>query len=164
MKITLHMATSIDGFIARVDGDSSWVSSVDAALFEARCKSAGCIVLGRTTYDQYHGELYPISDITNIVLSSRPLPDALTAPSPLGAVAAARIKGHDQILLAGGGKTNAGFLQSNLIDEIFLSTHPIMLGEGIRLFEGASFSDKFTLVDTSPLDDGLTQMHYKKAS
>lgn len=64
------MATSIDGYIAKKNGDSDWVSEVDAANFEQKIKEMGCIIVGRKTFDQYQGDLYPVPDVTNIVLSS----------------------------------------------------------------------------------------------
>lgn len=70
MKVTLYMAISIDGHIAKKDGDSDWVSEVDSKIFEKKIKEAGCIVVGRKTFDQYYGDLYPIEGVTNIVLTT----------------------------------------------------------------------------------------------
>lgn len=69
MKITLYMAVSSDGFIAKEDGDSGWVSKTDSIIFREKCKEIGCIVLGKRTFEQFRGSLYPFKDITNFVLT-----------------------------------------------------------------------------------------------
>jgi len=69
MKVTLHMATSIDGCIASADGNSSWVSARDEELFMQRCRDAGAMAVGRRTYEQYLGSIYPVPGSDNIILS-----------------------------------------------------------------------------------------------
>src|SRR5688572_8930687 len=69
MKITLDLALSADGFIAKTGGDSSWVSERTEALFKQRIKEAGCLVVGKKTFDQYHGSIYPVKGSLNIVMS-----------------------------------------------------------------------------------------------
>ena len=70
MKLTLYNAVSIDGFIAKLDGDSDWVSESDAEIFESTCQKAGCIVMGKTTFEQFKGSLYPMKGVQNIVMSA----------------------------------------------------------------------------------------------
>lgn len=72
MKITLYMATTIDGFIAKNDGDSDWVSPIDTDNFMAEINKRGCIIVGRTTYDQFLNDLYPIEGVINVVVTSHP--------------------------------------------------------------------------------------------
>lgn len=166
MKITLYMATSIDGFIAKKDGDSDWVSPVDSGIFEQKIKEKGCIVVGRRTFNQYHGELYPVKGVTNIVLTSNKTEtdnadEAIYVSSPEEAVKAAQGKGHTEILLIGGGTTNGLFLKAGLIDEVFLSVHPLILGDGIKLFENSEVNLSLEKLEAKELDEGLTQLHYK---
>src|ERR1700733_9905201 len=124
MKIILHLATSADGFIAKPDGDSDWVSSVDSDLFLQRAKDTGCIVVGKRTFDQYHGSLYPISGVLNIVLTSQPdvapEKDVAVAHTPSEAITLAEDKGYSDMLIAGGAKTSETFLKEGFVDEIFL--------------------------------------------
>lgn len=160
------MAISIDGFIAKKDGDSDWVSPVDSANFEQKIKEKGCIIVGRRTFDQYQGDLYPVKDVTNIVLTSDPSlksekNNVVYAQSPKGAVKAIQERGHDKALLIGGGTTNGLFLKEGLIDEVFLSVHPLMLGSGIKLFEGVETDIKLKFLDQKELGEGLTQLHYQ---
>lgn len=166
MKVTLYMAVSIDGFIAKKDGDSDWVSPVDSAIFEQKIKEKGCIVVGRRTFSQYHGELYPVKGVTNIVLTSSKAEaentdEAIFVSSPEEAVKAAQEKRHTEILLIGGGTTNGLFLKSNLIDEIFLSVHPLILGDGIKLFENSEVNLSLEKLEVKELNEGLIQLYYK---
>lgn len=160
------MAISIDGFIAKRDGDSDWVSPVDSANFEQKIKEKGCIIVGRRTFNQYQGELYPVKDVTNIVLTSDPSPKAeidnvIYAQSPSDAIKLAQTKGHDKALLIGGGTTNGLFLMEGLVDEVFLSVHPLILGNGIKLFDGIETDIKLKFLDQKELGEGLTQLHYQ---
>ena len=167
MKTTLHMSVSMDGFIAKADGNSDWVSKIDCDLFEQRYKEIGCVVVGRKTFDQFQGSLYPINDIANIVLTSnKDITSKNRNVSFVGsvkeAVDLAVKKGFERLLIAGGGRTNTAFLEANAIDEIFLSVHPILLSEGIRLFEGSKKEHDFNLVGTREMGDGLVELHYRK--
>src|SRR3989344_5951900 len=65
MHTILHLAVTQDGYIARSNGDSSWVSHADEELFMARARDAGCLVVGRTTFEQYRGTIYPVSGALN---------------------------------------------------------------------------------------------------
>jgi dihydrofolate reductase len=163
IHVTLHMAISIDGFIAFPDGDSDWVSPLDEKLFTQRCREAGSLILGRQTYDQYKGKIYPVENADNIVISRTQHSDdknVFFVRSPLEAITKVKSLGHRKVLLSGGGKTSASFLDENLIDEIFLSVHPVVLGKGLKLFDGAQFKTGFCLSDTSDLGEGLVQLHY----
>jgi dihydrofolate reductase len=70
MKVILYMAISADGFIAKINGDSDWVSEADADTFENKIKEAGVFIVGRKTFDQYYNDLYPIKDVLNVVLTT----------------------------------------------------------------------------------------------
>jgi dihydrofolate reductase len=158
------MAVSIDGFVARKDGDTKWVSEFDFSLFDKRRKEAGCTIMGRKTYD----EVGSMEGITTIVVTHDPAAHQNTentffVDSPTAAVELAHSKGHDKILLAGGGATNGAFLKASLINEIYLSVHPTILGDGIRLFGPDAPEVKLALLDTEKLEDNLVQLHYQVA-
>lgn len=164
MKTILHLAISADGFIAKIDGNSDWVASADEILFKNRVREAGCLVVGRTTFDQYQGSIYPVDGAINIVLTRNPDPkitDVLFADSPMTTVALAKENECSGIVIAGGGRTSAAFLEANLIDEIFFSVHPFVFGNGIRAFEGMNFEKRLELIDLRTLEDGLVELHYQ---
>lgn len=123
MNITLHFGISADGFIAKSDGDSDWVDPIDEVLFKNRVKEAGCLVVGKKTFEQYQGLIYPVAGAINIILSSNPdhkIPNVFFATSPAEAVKIANEKSCQGILIAGGAHTSTAFLEANLINDIFL--------------------------------------------
>jgi len=165
MKVTLHMAVSVDGYVAKANGDSDWVSQLDEDLFITRAREAGCIVVGKKTFEQYRGTIYPVEKVTNIVLARQPGSSTenniLFTDSAQGALALAREKGYENVLVAGGGKVSGFFLTEGLLDEILLTVHPLALGTGIKLFEGVDTEAKMELLDSEQMEDGLVQLHYK---
>src|SRR3972149_942623 len=166
MKITLYMAISIDGYVAKKDGDSDWVSEIDTKNFEREIKEKGCIILGRRTFKQYEGELYPVKDVTNIVLTTNSsiensYPNVIYVNSPKEAIETATNKGHDEALLIGGGTTNGLFFKEGLIDEVILSVHPLILGDGIKLFEDVEKMLELQLLNTEEIGNGIIQLVYK---
>ena len=160
------MAISIDGFVAKKDGNSDWVSPVDSANFEQKIKEKGCIIVGRKTFDQYQGDLYPVKGVTNILVTSNSSlkseqDNVVYAQTPREAIKLAQGRGHNEALLIGGGTTNGLFLKEGLIDEVFLSVHPLILGSGIKLFEGVETDIKLEFLDQGGLGEGLIQLHYQ---
>jgi len=163
------MSVSADGYIAKLDGNSDWVSPIDCSLFEKRMQEAGSVIVGRKTFDQYSGSLYPVRNITNIVLSKNKKTNpaeqkVFYVNTPEQAVKIAKSLGCKTVILAGGGHTNGSFLNSGLIDEIFLSVHPLILGGGLNVFESVIKGCKLKLLDTREMGDGLVELHYKVIS
>lgn len=157
---------TLDGFVAKKDGDSDWVSPLDSAIFEKKIKEMGCLIVGRKTFDQYQGDLYPVSGVTNIVLTSNSSikskhPNVFYASSPKDATSIAQAQNHDRALLIGGGTNNGLFLKANLIDEVYLTVYPLVFGEGIKLFEKLETNVKLKLLDQKLIDAGLIHLHYQ---
>ena len=165
MKVILYMATSLDGFIAKNGGDSNWTSDVDSKIFEQKIKEFGCIVVGHNTFKQFHGELYPVKGLTNIVVSKSSDGEkeegVFFVKSPKEAIALAKSKDFEQIFLIGGGHVNGSFMREGLIDEIFVDVHPLVFGEGIKLFEGFGGDINLELLESKDLDKGQILLHYK---
>jgi len=169
MKLTIYNAISIDGFIAKEGRDSDWVSEVDVPYFEKAIKNAGCIIMGRKTFKQYEGELYPFEGVRNIVITRNPeeigkYPNVMaTQNSPKQIRDMLENLGHKAAIIAGGGETNASFLQARVVDEIILSVHPIIIGKGIKLFEleDSIFGVELEKISVKELTEGLIQITYR---
>lgn len=165
MKVILYMAVSVDGFVATRDGDSDWVSEVDQPIFNGKIKKIGCVAMGRITFDQYHGQLFPKKDALNIVVTSNTVENkeegVKFVKNPYEAVKTAEEAGFSELLVIGGGTVNGSFLKEKLIDEIFLDAHPLILGNGIKLFEDYENFLKVELLESSNLDGGQVLLHYK---
>lgn len=165
MKIVLDLALSSDGYIAKKDGDSSWVSERTEDLFKQRIREAGCLVVGKKTFDQYRDVIYPVEGAINIVLTRKShlehTAGVIYVSAPEEAIKVAKEYKCDGILIAGGSAVSKAFLEKGLIDEIYLSIHPITLGEGMRPFADMETPSNLTVLDTQDLGDGIRQNHYR---
>lgn len=142
MKVTLMNAVSLDGFISTLEGDSDW--AVDDEVFQEVSKTHDCILIGRNTYEQYKGEIYPVGDVVNVVLTSSPEKFSedqtnslkFLGGAPSDVLGQLKASGFRSVMLAGGADTNGRFAQAGLIDNVILDVHPVLLGEGKPLLGG----------------------------
>ena len=161
MKVILYMAMSADGYIAKPDDDTPW-SDDEWESFSSKVKNAGNIIIGRRTYEIMNDkdEFEKIGDPYVIVISNS-LDVSKCVRSPEDAIRILREKGYDKALVAGGSRLNASFLKQGLIDEIYLDIEPIILGKGIRMFDGEMQESKMQLLETKRLSQDSIQLHYK---
>jgi dihydrofolate reductase len=159
------MATSIDSFIAKTDGDSEWVSEIDIPIFDKNIKEFGCIAMGGNTFRQFRGKYFPKKEALNIVITTKdlgtPEDGVVFAKSPSEALKIAEERGFERLLLIGGGIINGSFLKENLIDEIYLDVHPFVLGKGIKLFENFENRVNVEMISEEKLDNNQILLHYK---
>jgi len=138
MQVDIQAAVSVDGFIARENGDTDWVQ--DLELFEQTSREYGCIAMGRTTYDEFAGPAF--DGVQHIVLSSKPQKSAHETvhfvQTVEQALAKAKELGFAKLLVIGGSQTNGSFMQAGVVNNLLLDIHPILLGKGKRLLEGFS--------------------------
>jgi dihydrofolate reductase len=164
------MAVTIDGYIAKTDGDSDWVSPTDAENFDQVMHEYGCIIVGRKTFDQFQGDLYPVEGILNVVvtnttdLKNESAGVYFIKPSAEDIVRLIMEKGHEKALLIGGGTVNGLFAKAGLIDELIVSFHPLAFVKGIHLFEGIETDMKLKLVSSEALKDGVVRAKYSVVS
>lgn len=176
IKCSVYMATSADGFIAKPDGDIEWLhrpeyafSGGDGLSYDEFISTVDALVMGRNTFEKVltFGE-WPYENISVSVLSTGELnvPDHLRtkvktdsgAPKELVARLASEGKRH---LYIDGGETIRRFLQARLIGEITITQIPILLGEGIPLFNATGIEAPLKLLGTTAYDNGLVQFRYE---
>jgi len=164
MKTTLFMAMSVNGMIARENGDEDFISHLDWDVFKKMAEKIGCFVVGRKTVDavkKYEGFGFEDIDAKKIVVSSQKVEGFINADSPENAIIKAKAEGFDHLLLTGGGMLNAAFMKAGLIDEIIVSVQPFILGKGIRLFAEDDFESRLELVETKQLEEGIIELRYE---
>ena len=174
MKISVNMAISLDGFIARKDGDVSWLDeyhepSGEDYGFGAFFASIDCMVMGRKTFEKVlsFGE-WAYADKQIFVLSRGEvaIPDELRSTvecqsgSPVEIVKRLDGRGFQHLYLDGG-ETIRGFLKSGLIDSLTLTRVPILLGSGISLFGEFSSETRLVHLTTRHFESGLVQSEYR---
>jgi dihydrofolate reductase len=176
MKCSVFIATSVDGFIAGVDGDIEWLHrpEFDDAMslgltYSDFISTVDAIMMGRNsfekviTFDQWYYEGTEV-----IVLTSRQLeiPVELEgkvrgmngSPEEILSKLASEGKQH---LYIDGGITIQRFLEAGLIDEITITEIPILLGSGIPLFGNVSKAHLLKLIEVKASERGVVQKRYK---
>jgi len=169
-KVILYIAMSLDGFIAKPDGDISFLSQVEQDGedygYSAFTETIDTIILGRKTYDKVlsMGYKLPYGEREVYVLSRSYKPDSGTIHFYSGNLPELifRLKNRDgkHIYCDGGAETAQRLLQDDLIDEFIISIIPILLGDGISLFNRSFQQRKLQLVKSKSFEKGLVQLHY----
>ncbi len=154
-QLIFYGAISLDGYLAGVDDDLSWLLTTpegDGSTYPAFYKTIGITAMGRRTYEasKYYLKddlLYP--DKENYVFSRQPrlqLPDAKVIHDD-PAVFLARLKAtrSEAIWLVGGGQLLKVATQANLVDQWIIQIAPVLLGQGIPLFQDTSYQQRLKL-------------------
>jgi len=166
ITVAISVATSVDGYLATLDGDSDWV--LDDDLFDKTAQEYGCIVVGGATFRQYEGDLYPITGLTNLVLthetSRQDTKDTFFISSVDEAIQKATELGHDKLLVVGGAKTNESFMRSGKVDSLFVDVHPLALGEGKRLLGDFTEPLQLKLTASKEYSEGFVHLEYSLKS
>ena len=170
-KVILYVAATLDGFIARNDGDIGWLdkyqngdedygyhdfydkvgaSIMGARTYEKVLTLAGGIDEKMPTYVLSHRQL-PREHHPNVTLHSSGLPHLVNL---------VREKTDKDIWLVGGGQLTQSFLREGLLDEIILSTIPLILGEGISLFGEARKEIDLAVEESRCYSTGIVQTRY----
>ncbi len=168
MKVILYMAMSANGFIAKENGSTDFVSDIEWDSFRKIVNNTGNLVIGRKTYEVMigNGEFSNFKDVHVLVISNSKnfktdTTHHLVVKSPKEALAVLEKERFDKALVAGGGTLNASFMAENLVDEIYIDIEPIIFGKGIRIFSENDFDAKLELIESKKLSDNEIQLHYK---
>ena len=167
MRVSVFIATSLDGFIARTNGDLDWLPEApEDHGYDEFMATVDTIVMGRHTYEKVLTfGAWPFTKPV-VVLTSRPMtppPDgaAVTAMhgTPSEIVAALAATGVQSIYLDGG-VTVQRFLEAGLLDRLIITRIPVLLGAGIPLFGALSRDVRLRHVRTESWPSGLVQSEY----
>jgi len=177
IKASVFIATSLDGFIARENGDLDWLTDVESAStgqdygHQEFMDTVDTIVVGRNTFELVLTfDTWPYSGKKVVVLSSRPnaIPPHLAdgvewlslPPQQLVERLAAQGAKH---LYVDGGKTIQGFLNAGLIDELTITRVPVLIGTGAPLFGPLNHDIRLTHIVTRQFENGFVQGKYRVA-
>jgi dihydrofolate reductase len=177
IKASVFIATSLDGFIARANGDLDWLTGAQSASteqdygYQEFMDTVDTIVVGRNTFELVLTfDTWPYSGKKVVVLSSRPnaIPPHLAndvewlslPPQRLVGRLAAQGATH---LYVDGGKTIQGFLNAGLIDELTITRVPILIGAGVPLFGPLNHDIRLAHIATRQFESGFVQSKYRVA-
>ena len=168
-KVTLGLANSLDNYIARKDGGSDWLywDEEIARISATFMKTVDAILIGRKTYEVMLGfgqTAYP--GAKNYVFSRKikKSPDKKVEIVSVDAakfVKAMKRKKGKGICLFGGGKLAMSLFNADLIDEIVLNIHPVLLGSGIPLFHKMDRQIDLELLDSQTNKRGNLIVSYR---
>lgn len=161
-RIILYIAASLDGFIARKNGNVDFLFTDQDYGYSEFYRKIDAVVMGSKTYIQslafgeaYKGKkCYVFSrkkkgSIGNVIFVSEDTRKFVK-----------KLKGS--VWIVGGGQIIKEFLKYNLIDEYRIFVHPILLGKGIPLFQGGFPEIRLKFMGARSYSSGLVELRYKK--
>ena len=179
-RVTIHMAASLDGFIARRDGRVDWLETSDhfdgghtmtpesVAEF---LKTIDCYVMGSRTYEtaldfEAKGFGWAYGDKPTFVLTRRHLAKTRDTvefySGDLGRLVSETLAPRFRnVWLVGGAHLCQSFLEQGFVDEIRLSIAPVLLGDGLSLFGTSGGETRWRLMDVVPYKTGFVELVYR---
>lgn len=173
-KLSVFIAMSLDGFIAKPGDDLSFLKRVEKEGedygYADFTSTVDTILIGRKTYDYVRAHI-GLSHYENgerevyvFTRTDRPAVGKTTFFSGNPADLVRRLKSAEGkgIYCDGGAEIINELLKHDLIDEFIISVVPVMLGDGTRLFKRGRPEQNLELVNTVAYDTGLVQVHYRR--
>ncbi|UAB82314.1 dihydrofolate reductase [Marixanthomonas sp. SCSIO 43207] len=174
-KNKVFIATSLDGYIADKNGGIDWLHSIpnpdnnDMGYVEFS-NGIDALVMGRTTFETvisfdvpwpYTKPVFVLSNKLKEIPESHKGKAFLVKGTLIEILEQIHEKGHERLYIDGG-TTIRNFLKENLIDEMVLTTIPILLGGGSSLFTELPNEQKYELIETKIYLNQIVQNHYKR--
>lgn len=166
-KIRLFIASSLDGYIARTSGEVDWLFTDHDYGYAEFFAKIDTVLMGSKTYHQILGfGEYPYKGKSGFVFSKTLQGETdnnveFVGGDLKGFINTLRKSSGRDIWLVGGAKTIHYFMKHNFVDELILSIHPIILGNGIPLIvNDLSLETALELKDVRTYDSGLLQVSY----
>jgi dihydrofolate reductase len=172
--LALHVVSSLDGIIAKKDNSVSWLDS-SGEVYEKGVSdhdvvtSIDCFVLGSRTYEHALQLGWPYGDTPTVVVTNRELPSTRKSvefysgdlKKLVDEILAPR---YGNIWLVGGAMLCQSFLRLDLVDEIRLAIMPVLLGDGLRLFDNSGIERRWDLKNVVAYRTGIVELLYRRQS
>jgi dihydrofolate reductase len=178
--VTIHMAASLDGFIARKDGSVDWLETsdefvegetLDPGFVETFLKTIDCYVMGSKTYElalgfESKGLGWAYGDKPTFVLTSRELPRTRDTVEFYSGDLAQFVNDclrpkFRSIWFVGGGLVSGECLRLGLADELRYSILPVLIGDGIQFFEKLDKDVALHLAEVKAYKSGTVELRYQ---
>ena len=174
-KNIVFIAKSLDGYIAGKDGDLDWLHSIPNPEgvdmgYNRLMEEVDAIVMGRTTFDTVLGFGIDWPYIKHVFVLSNTLKEvpknlegkvSLLKGSPQQILDQIHERGYHSLYIDGG-RTVQNFLQEDLIDELRITTIPIILGGGFPLFGDLASPMEFEHIESHVYLNQIVQDHYRR--
>ncbi len=170
-KVILGLGISLDGYIARRNGDIDFLIHPKNYSMGPFFATVDAGIMGRKTLEdalRLSGGKLPKTTMKMYVMSRTKPPGErdgviFTNESPEMLVARIRREPGKHIWLMGGGELAREFLRADLVDELYLGVVPVLIGEGIPLFPAGFPQREFALVENKTYSQGLIALKYERA-
>ncbi len=173
IKASVYIATTLDGFIARLNGDLDWLpqdgSGDEDYGYHSFMDSIDTLIMGRKSFEKVltFGD-WPYGDKHVVVLSrtNPTVPDELkniveVSNLPPTALVEHLAQAGYKHLYIDGGVTIQSFLDASQIQEIIITVIPILIGQGLPLFGPLPQDIKLKHVHTQTYESGFVQLKYQ---
>ncbi len=173
-KVTIHMVSSLNGFIAKTNGDVSWLESSDVyekgiALsehdVEEFVKAIDCYVMGSKTFEHALELGWPYGKTPVVVLTHRKLPTTRENvefyAGDLNKLVNELKHHYRNIWVVGGATVVKDFTSGQLADDIIISILPIIIANGVPFFDQIDREQKLHLKDVTAYRDGMVELWYE---
>ena len=174
MKTTVYIATSLDGFIARKDGQIDWMMNIENPTgddygYADFISTIDVIVMGRDTFEKvlsfsgwpYEKRVFVLSTTLKDVPNHLKKKVHLLSMTPTELLNHLVKEGYSS-LYVDGGNTIQRFLREDVIDELIVTRIPVLIGSGIPLFDQLDHDLVFQHIETKIYPNGLVKSHYKR--
>lgn len=172
-KIILYIAMSLDGYIAAPGDNLDFLSVVEKEGedygYHRFVETVDTVIMGRKTYDKVlsFGIPFPHSDKQSFIITSKSRPSEGNIHFYTGnlkdLVNKLKSEPGKHVFVDGGAAVVQAMLKEQLLDELVISVIPVLLGDGIPLFQPGSPTTDLQLVGTKSFEKGLVQLHYQRA-
>ena len=173
-KLSLFIATSLDGYIAKPNDDLSFLNLVEKEGedygYAKFAETVDTIIIGRKTYDYVLNKIGPAyydngqREVYVITGTERPKSGRTTFYTGALDELVKQLKSRDgkDIYCDGGAAVITELLKYDLVDEMIISIIPVLVGEGVRLFKDGRPEQELELISSKSFETGLVQLHYKR--
>lgn len=167
-RVKLFIATSLDGYIARPNGDIDWLYTDQDYGYTDFLQTVDTILMGGKTYRQVLGfGDWPYATKQSFVfthdLEAKSQEDITFIHHDItGCVRRLKEGSGKDIWLVGGAEINTILLEAGLIDELWIFQMPVLLGAGIPLFNQTKKENWLQIKDVEEFDSGLLKTIYHK--
>ncbi|SDN18890.1 dihydrofolate reductase family protein [Alkalicoccus daliensis] len=161
-KVLGFIAASLDGYIATKEHSLAWLFRNEGKEdngYEEFYKTVDKVVMGRKTYEWIIGEMkdnFPYKDKDCYVFTSQypaPAENVTFIQESPPVFIRSLLQQEGNIWVVGGGSILKPLLENRLIDEIEISITPVLIGEGIRLFQEGNYEEDLELINIRKFDD-----------
>lgn len=173
-KIKLYIASSIDGYIANLDGSLDWLSDYPITPelnygYDKFFESVDTVIMGGKTYRDILNMdvIYPYESKMSYIITRNQINNSkeniqFVTDNIIKTVSNLKEKQGKGIWLVGGGELISMLLNYDLVDEMIITYIPTLLGDGVPLFPKSKKESNWKLINSQSYDDGVLTVEYQR--